>query len=380
MPSSFEILAKDGKARVCLLHTKKGFIETPFFMPVATKAAVKYLSSKDLEELGTKAVISNSFILSLRPGIEPIRTAGSIGQFMNFPGINATDSGGFQMYDQKFLVKTSKDGILFRNPFSGEKILLTPEKAMEIQFNLGSDIAMCLDCMPLIKNTKEEIAKAVEQTTIWAKRCRERHEKLQNKIPQQQRQLLFGITQGGIHPDLRRKSIDDLEKLNFDGYALGGLALGEPKEEEYRMIELQKSLLPENKPIYLMGAGDPLELLEAIERGIDMFDSRFPTQNARRKTIFTSRGKVRIGNKKYATDKKPLDENCSCKVCENHTRAYIRHLLMQEEPLGKHLATYHNLYYLNTLLEKAKEAIKNESFTAFKNQVALAYTNQVYLS
>ena len=244
---------------------------------------------------------------------------------------------------------------------------------MEIQFNLRSDIAMCLDCMPLIKNTKEEIAEAVGKTTIWAGRCKEHHDQLQKNIPKEKRQILFGITQGGIHPDLRKESIENLKKLNFDGYALGGLALGEPKEEEYKMIELQKSLLPEDKPLYLMGAGDPLELLEAIERGVDMFDSRFPTQNARRKTIFTSQGKVRIGNKKYETDQKPLDENCNCKVCKNHTRAYIRHLLAQEEPLGKYLASYHNICYLNTLLEKAKEAIKDESFTAFKKQVAKIY-------
>ncbi len=371
----FTINARDGKARVGVLSTKKGPIETPFFMPVATKAAVKYLSSEDLEEIGAKAVISNSFILSLRPGVEIIKKTSNLGNFMNFPGINVTDSGGFQMYEKKFWIKTSEEGILFRNPFSGEKILLTPEKAMEIQLALQSEIAMCLDCMPLIENTKEEIAGAVEQTTLWAGRCKEHHEKLQKHLPQQQRQLLFGITQGGIHSDLRKKSIEDIRKLNFDGYSIGGLALGEPKEEEYKMIELQKSLLPEDKPLYLMGAGDPLELLEAIERGVDMFDSRFPTQNARRKTIFTSQGKVRIGNKKYATDQKPLDENCSCKVCKNHTRTYIRHLLMQEEPLGKHLATYHNLYYLNTLLEKAKEAIKKESFTTFKKQVAKAYEN-----
>lgn len=371
----FTINAKDSKARVGLLHTKKGAIETPFFMPVATKAAVKYISSEDLEEIGAKAVISNSFILSLRPGVEAIKNAGGLGNFMNFPGINATDSGGFQMYEKKFWIKTSEEGILFRNPFSGEKILLTPKKAMDIQFNLGSDIAMCLDCMPLIKNTKEEIAKAGEQTTIWAKQCKEYHDRLQKNILNEKRQLLFGITQGGIHPDLRRKSIEELKKLNFDGYALGGLALGEPMEEEYKMIELQKSMLPEDKPIYLMGAGDPLELLEAIERGVDMFDSRFPTQNARRKTLFTSQGKVRIGNKKYATDQKPLDEDCKCKVCKNHTRAYLRHLLMQEEPLGKYLASYHNLYYLNNLLEKAKESIKNESFAAFKSQVAKAYAS-----
>ncbi len=374
----FKILAKDSRARVGLLHTKKGPIETPFFMPVATKAAVKYLSQQDLEEIGIKAVISNSFILSLRPGTAIIQKLGGLGKFMNFSGINATDSGGFQMYEKKFWIKTTEHGILFRNPFSGEKLLLTPEKVVETQLALGAEIAMCLDHMPLIENRREEIAKAVEQTSNWAQRCKNYHDKLQEDLPQENRQLLFGITQGGIHPDFRERSVKELGELDFDGYSIGGLALGEPKESEYEMIELQKSLLPENKPIYLMGAGDPLELLEAIERGVDMFDSRFPTQNARRRTLFTSQGKLRIGNKQYANDQKPLDEECTCKVCKNYSRAYIRYLLMQEEPLGKYLASYHNLFYLTQLLEKAKEAIRNESLSFFKKQIAKVYEGETF--
>lgn len=372
---TFEITHKDRetKARVSILYTKKGLIETPFFMPVSTKGAVKFVSSKDLEEMGVKAVISNSFILSLRPGVDVIKKAGSLGRFMNFSGINVTDSGGFQMYDKKFWTKTLEDGILFRNPFSGEKILMTPEKAMDIQRNLNAEIAMCLDCMPLIENNKEYIAEAVRKTSIWAKRCREHHRKLELNYPEDKRQLLFGITQGGIHQDLRAKSAKELLKMDFDGYSIGGLALGEPKQEEYKMIEIQKSIIPENKPIYLMGAGDPVELLEAISRGVDMFDSVFPTQNARRKTLFTSEGKLRIGNKQYLHDLNPIDENCSCKVCKNYSRAYIRHLLMLEEPVGKHLATYHNLSYINNLLEEAKCAIKKGVFKEFKEDIEKAY-------
>ncbi len=373
----FKILAKDRKtkARAGKLTTKKGAIETPFFMPVATKASVKHISSRDLEEMKVSAVISNTFILHLRPGEKIIKELGGIGGFMNFRGINVTDSGGFQMYSPSLYIKSNEKGVIFRNPFSQEKVFITPERDMEIQFDLDSEIAMCLDTMPLLHHSKKDIELAVQRTTDWAKRCKIRHDKLQEKIPKNKQQLLWGITQGGIHEDLRKKSCEEMSKFNFDGYSIGGLALGESFKQEMKMVEVSNKILPENKPRYLMGAGNPVELLEAISRGCDMFDSRFPTQNARRGTLFTSKGKLRILQARYKLDKKPIDENCSCFVCKNYTRAYLRYQLYQEEAVGMRLASYHNLYYLTRLMEQSRSAIKKGKFKEFLSKVKKEYEN-----
>jgi len=371
----FKILAKDKKtkARVGKLTTKKGEIETPFFMPVATKTSVKHISSHDLEEMNCKAIISNMFILHLRPGEKLIKQLGGIGKFMSWKGINVTDSGGFQMYSPSLYIKSDEKGVHFKNPFTSEKVFITPEKDMEIQLDLDSDIAMCLDTMPLIEHSKKEVELAVQRTTNWAKRCKIRHDKLQEKIKNNKRQLLWGITQGGIHADLRKKSCEELKQLDFDGYSIGGLALGETTEQEMKMIEVSNKILPENKPRYLMGAGNPVELLEAISRGCDMFDSRFPTQNARRGTLFTSKGKLRIFQEKYKFDTKPIDESCNCWVCKHYTRAYIRYQLHQEEAVGMRLATFHNLYYLQNLMQQARTAIKTGKFKDFMNKVKKEY-------
>jgi queuine tRNA-ribosyltransferase len=371
----FKILYKDKKtlARNGILTTKKGTIQTPFFMPVATKTSVKHISSHDLEEMKCNAIISNTFILHLRPGEHLIRELGGIGNFMSWKGINVTDSGGFQMYSPSLYIKSEEKGVHFKNPFTNEKVFITPEKDMQIQLDLNSDIAMCLDTMPLIEHSKKDIQLAVERTTAWAKRCKEEHDKLQNKIPKNKRQLLWGITQGGIHADLRKKSCQELKEINFDGYSIGGLALGETIQQELKMIEVSTKILPENKPRYLMGAGNPIELLEAISRGCDMFDSRFPTQNARRGTLFTSNGKLRIFRKEYSLDKSPIDPNCDCWVCKHYTRAYLRYQLYQEEAVGQRLASFHNLYYLQRLMEQAREAIKKGKFLEFKNKVKKVY-------
>jgi queuine tRNA-ribosyltransferase len=372
---NFKITHKDKKtkARVGILKTKKGNIETPFFMPVATKTAVKHISSRDLNEMNCKAVISNTFILHLRPGEELIKKLGGIGKFMNFKGINVTDSGGFQMYSPNLYIKSDEKGVYFKNPFTNQKVFITPEKDMQIQLDLNSDIAMCLDTMPLLHHSKKDIQLAVERTTQWARRCKEQHEKLQlNKKPNQ-KQLLFGITQGGIYKDLRKKSCQEMKKINFDGFSIGGLALGETIEQELKMIDISNSILPESKPRYLMGAGNPIELLEAISRGCDMFDSRFPTQNARHGTILTSQGKLRIFRNKYKEDKSPLDKNCKCFVCKNYTRAYVRYQLQQEEAVGYRLATFHNLFYLQQLLQQSKQAIKQGKFKEFKDKIKRAY-------
>lgn len=368
---TFKIAHKDKttKARIGKLTTKSGTIETPFFMPVATKAAVKYISSETLTEyLDANAIISNTFILHLKPGEKIIKKLGGIKKFMNYKGINVTDSGGFQMYSPSLYIKSDKKGVWFRNPFNGSKLQITPEKDMEIQLDLGSDIAMCLDTMPLIEHSKKEVEKAVEQTYDWAKRCKQHHDK-HNK----QDQLLFGICQGGIHKDLRIKSAAQIASINFDGLAIGGLALGEDKKDELKMIKTTKSVYPENKVCYLMGEGDPVMMLEAIGLGCDMFDSRFPTQNARRGTLFTSRGKLRISNAKYKTDKKPIDPNCDCYICKTYSRAYIRFQLLEETPVGRHLASYHNLYYLSNLIKQTKAAIKKNKFKQFLNKIKKVY-------
>lgn len=363
----FEIIARDKKtkARTGIIHTKSGGVETPFFMPVATKTAVKHISVEDLETMGAKAIISNAFILSLRPGTNVIKKMGGIKKFMNYNGINATDSGGFQMYTPSLYIGSNDKGVRFRDPFAGMECFITPEEDMKIQLDINSDIAMCLDSMPLIEHSKSAIEEAVRKTTMWAGRCKIEHDKLQRKIPKAKRQLLWGIIQGGIHKDLREKSARELTKIGFDGYSVGGLALGEPKEEEYKMIEVSKKIIPEDKPVYLMGAGEPVELLEAISRGVDMFDSRFPTKNARRGTIFTWKGRLRLMQTRHKFSKKPLDEECDCFVCKDYSRAHIRHLLVQGEGVGFRLASYHNLYFLQRLMEKAREEIKKGKFKEF---------------
>jgi queuine tRNA-ribosyltransferase len=375
MSKIFSITHKDKKtnARVGILATRKGKIETPFVMPVATKASVKHISPKDIESMGAKACISNTFVLHLRPGEELIKKLGGIGKFMNYSGINVTDSGGFQMYSPACYVSSTDKGVIFKNPFEGGKFMITPEQDMKIQIDIGSDIAMCLDSMPLLHHSKKDIEEAVRKTSLWAERCKKEHDKLQRNIRKSNQQLLWGICQGGIYPDLRKKSAEELVKLNFEGYSIGGLALGETIEQEMKAIEVQKKIIPENKPIYLMGAGNPPELLEAISRGIDMFDSRFPTKNARHGTLFTSRGVLRLLNKKHESSKLPIDPSCSWFVCKNYTRSYIRYQLKMEEGVGYRLASYHNLYYLQRLMEKSREAIKKGKFKKFMNKIKREY-------
>jgi queuine tRNA-ribosyltransferase len=374
MAKVFEITRKDKKtkARIGIIHTKSGKIETPFFMPVCTNTNVKYLSSCDLKRIKVPAVISNTFVLHMKPGEHLIKEMGGVGKFMHFHGINVTDSGGFQMYNPTCYIGSDDSGVTFRNPFNSQKLFISPEKDMEIQIALNSDIAMCLDSMPLLKESKKQISEAVRKTTLWAKRCKSHHDNLQEK--KKQKQLLFGITQGGIHQDLRKKSAEQLLKLDFDGYSIGGLALGETKDEEYKAIEAHKSIIPANKPCYLMGAGHPVEVLEAISRGVDMFDSRFPTQTARRGTLFTSKGKLRLFNSRHVNDSKPLDENCDCIACKNYSRAYIRYGLKMEEGNARRLASYHNIYYLTKLIEQAKKEIKKGTFFEFKEKIKKLYS------
>jgi queuine tRNA-ribosyltransferase len=371
----FEIVCKDKKtnARIGILNTKKGKVETPFFMPVATRGVTKGLSSEEIEEMGARAVISNAFILYLRDGFKIIKKFGGIGKFMNYSGVNFTDSGGFQMYSKYIYLKSNSGGIFFRNPLSGEKLFITPEKDMEIQADINSDVAMCLDSMPMYEHSKKEIEEAVEKTSLWAERCKKHHDKIWKKFPKNKRQLLFGINQGGIFEDLREKSINDLLKLNFDGYSIGGFGMGETIYEEFKIVKKVKEILPENKPVYLMGIGTPLEILKGISLGVDIFDSRMPTQNARRGALFTSQGKLRILNAKYKFDKNPIDKNCNCFVCKNYSRAFIRYQLINGETTGKNLATYHNLYFLTKLIEEAKKKIREGVFYTFFKKIEKKY-------
>ncbi len=369
----FKISYKDKKtnARIGILKTKKGKAETPFFMPVATRGVTKGLTSEELEDMKTQAVISNALILYLKEGSNIIKKCGGIGKFMNYKGINFTDSGGFQMYSKSIYIRSNDEGVFFRNPINGEKLFISPEKDMEIQSDINSDVAMCLDSMPMYEHSKKEIAEAVEKTSLWAKKCKIHHDKIHKNV--KKKQLLFGIIQGGIFKDLRKKSAQDLLKLDFDGYSIGGFGLGETIKEEFNIVKQVKEMLPENKPVYLMGIGTPIEILKGISLGVDIFDSRMPTQNARHGTLFTSNGKLKITNEKYKFDKSPIDENCRCSVCKNYSKSFIRYQLINNETTGKRLATYHNLYFIAKLIEKAKEKIREGTLNEFIKEVEKKY-------
>ena len=372
----FEIKHKDKKtsARIGILQTKKGKVETPFFMPVATRGSVKTLDSHELQKIKVPAVISNALILSLREGETIVNKFKGIGKFMNYKGINFTDSGGFQMYSPSIYLKSTKEGIFFRNPLNEEKIFMTPEKNMELQLKISSEVAMCLDSMPMYHNTtKNQIEEAVKKTSLWAKRCKLHHDELQKDTKTDKRQLLFGIIQGGKYEDLRGLSTKQLLEIDFDGYSIGGFGLGETIEEEFNIVKKVKQMLPENKPVYLMGIGNPVEILKGISMGVDIFDSRMPTQNARRGSLFTSEGKLRILREACKFDKNPIDKNCSCFVCKNYSRAFIRYQLIHDEFTGKKLATYHNIYYLTNLINIAKEKIKEGKFKDFMKEVEGKY-------
>lgn len=371
----FKITDKDKKtnARIGILKTKKGNVETPFFMPVATRGSVKTLTSEELKDMKVPAVISNALILYLREGSNIIKKFDGIGKFMNYKGINFSDSGGFQMYSKSIYIKSNEERVCFRNPLNGERIFMTPEKNMKVQFDIGSDVAMCLDSMPMYEHSKEQIAEATKKTSLWAERCKNHNNLLQKNISKNKRQLLFGIIQGGIYKDLREQSTKELLKLNFDGYSIGGFGLGETIEEEFNIIKQIKEILPENKPVYLMGIGNPVEILKGISLGVDIFDSRMPTQNARRGTLFTSEGKLRILREASKFDPSPIDKNCKCFVCKNYSRAFVRYLLINDEFTGKKLATYHNIYFLTKLIEKAKEKIRENKFDDFLKEVEEKY-------
>lgn len=352
----FKIIHSDGKARAGELTTAHGRVKTPFFMPVATKAVGKFIDAKDLEDLGAECIISNAFVLCLAPGVETVQEMGGIHRFMNFKNSIFTDSGGFQMYSQEFLLRRNPDGVKFSNPIGGGEVFVTPEKDMDMQIRIGSDVAMCLDDMPRFGANRKRVLDSLKKTFEWAKRCKKYHDEHGGK------QLLFGIAQGGVYPDLRRDAAKQISGLDFDGIAFGGLALGEPQEEMFSAVKAGLGHMPEEKPKYMMGLGNPRDILNAIAHGIDCFDSTFPTMTARHNKLLTMGGSIDIENKAYARDQSPVEEGCDCPACKNYTRAYMHHLSRTREPAGMRLRTMHNIRFMARLMEEAGKAIRNNEF------------------
>ena len=352
---------KQTGARLGKVHTPHGSFDTPAFMPVGTLATVKTMAPEDLKEMGAGIILSNTYHLWLRPGHEIIREAGGLHKFMNWDRAILTDSGGFQVFSLSEFRKIEEEGVHFRNHMSGEKLFLSPEKAMEIQNALGSDIMMAFDECPPFPATYEYMQKSVERTSRWAERCLNAHGRPND-------QGLFGIVQGGEYEELRKQSARDLTSLDFPGYAVGGLSVGEPKDIMNRMLEFTTPLLPSNKPRYLMGVGSPDSLIDGSIRGIDMFDCVLPTRIARNGTLMTSTGRLVVKNAQFTRDFGPLDENCDCYTCRNYSRAYIRHLIKCDETFGIRLTSYHNLYFLLRLMEKVRQAIREDWLGDFREE------------
>ncbi|MBX6394122.1 MAG: tRNA guanosine(34) transglycosylase Tgt [Alicyclobacillaceae bacterium] len=346
-------------ARRGRLYTPHGTVETPVFMPVGTQATVKTMNPHELMEIGVEILLSNTYHLFLRPGHELVREAGGLHRFMQWPRSILTDSGGFQVFSLSPLRKIEEEGVTFRSHISGETFFLSPEKATEVQNALGADIIMAFDECPPYPADREYVLQSLERTLRWARRCQRAHRRPED-------QALFGIVQGGMEFDLRRRAVEALVELDFPGYAIGGLSVGEPKELMYEVLEYTAPLLPADKPRYLMGVGAPEDLVEGVWRGVDMFDCVLPTRIARNGTVWTRRGKVVVRNGSYARDFRPLDPECSCYTCRHFTRAYIRHLLKAGEILGLRLTTYHNVYFLVRLMNEIRQAIEEDRFPEFR--------------
>jgi len=350
---------KNTGARLGKIHTDHGVINTPIFMPVGTQATVKSMTSEDLVEMDANIILGNTYHLYLRPGMDVMKKAGGLHQFMNWDRPILTDSGGFQVFSLNALRKISEKGVEFASHLDGSRHFMTPEKSIEIQNTIGADIMMCFDeCAPADADY-EYTKKSMQMTTRWAKRCKDAHQNPDT-------QALFGIVQGGMFDDLRRESAHDLVQMDFPGYAIGGLSVGEDKETMYNMLDVTVPLLPKEKPRYLMGVGSVDALLEGVFRGIDMFDCVLQTRIARNGTAMTSQGKVVVRNATYKEDFTPLDPECHCPVCKNYSRAYLRHLIKCNEILGARLLTYHNLYFTLDLMKKVREAIKQDTLIQFK--------------
>lgn len=363
MAIKFELIKESSEcnARLGKLYTPHGVIETPIFMPVGTKATVKTMTPEEVEKLGAQIILANTYHLYLKPGHKLVEEAGGLHKFMNWNKPILTDSGGFQVFSLGKLRKITEEGVQFRSHIDGSKHMLTPEKSIEIQNSLGSDIMMAFDeCAPY-PSTWEYIKQSMERTSRWAKRCKEYHQDWD-------RQGIFGIVQGGMYKDLREESVKAITDLDFPGYAIGGLSVGEPLDLMCEILDFTTPMLPKDKPRYLMGVGTPDYLFESVIRGVDMADCVLPTRIARNGTTLTSHGKLVIRNAKYAKDFGPLDPECDCYTCRNYSRAYIRHLFNVNEILGSRLATIHNLYFLIKLMKNIREAIKDDRLLEYREE------------
>ncbi|MFW5786840.1 MAG: tRNA guanosine(34) transglycosylase Tgt [Halanaerobiales bacterium] len=360
-----EHIDNNTSARAATLRTLNGKINTPIFMPVGTQATVKAMSPRELKEIGSQIILANTYHLYLRPGEDLIDESGGLHSFMNWDRAILTDSGGFQVFSLSDLREIKEEGVYFQSHLDGSRHFISPEKAIKIQQKLGADIIMAFDECPPDPNDYEYVKKSLERTIRWAERCK-------NTLKEGP-QSLFGIIQGGVFPDLRKKSVEELRNIGFPGYAIGGLSVGESKDEMYNTLEITNPLLPKNKPRYLMGVGTPEDIIEGVKRGIDMFDCVMPTRIARHGQVFTSRGKLTIRNAVFKREFKALDPECNCYVCQNFTRAYIRHLIKRNEILGIRLTTYHNLYFLLNLVKKIREKIFENRFLQFRKQFYKKY-------
>ncbi|HTR34007.1 MAG TPA: tRNA guanosine(34) transglycosylase Tgt [Gaiellaceae bacterium] len=357
--SVFEVHATDGAARAGVLQTAHGEVRTPVFMPVGTKATVKTLDPLEVRAAGAQILLGNTYHLHFRPGDELIRDLGGLHRFMGWDGPILTDSGGFQVFSLRDTIARVDDaGVTFKNVYDGSASRFTPELAARIQEHLGSDIAMCLDQVPPAGVSRRKLEEAVRRTTLWAER--------QRAAPRAEGQLRFGITQGGVDPDLRRRSTEEIAALDFDGNAIGGLAIGEDRAATFETTDWAAELMPAAKPRYFMGIGDPEGILEVIEAGVDMFDCVLPTRTARTGSALTSTGRLNLRNAQFARDERPLDEGCDCPACARFTRAYLRHLVNQNELFGLRLLSLHNLRFLLELTRGAREAIESGRFSSYK--------------
>lgn len=366
----YQILKTEGRAKRAQMTTVHGTIQTPVFMNVGTAAAIKgAVSTMDLKEIGTQVELSNTYHLHVRPGDQIVKKLGGLHKFMNWDRPILTDSGGFQVFSLAGLRKIKEEGVYFHSHIDGRKIFMGPEESMQIQSNLASTIAMAFDECPSSVASREYVQNSVDRTTRWLKRCKEemgRLNSLEDTI--NPHQLLFGINQGAIYEDIRISHAQQISELDLDGYAVGGLAVGETHEEMYHILDEVVPYLPQNKPTYLMGVGTPANILEAVSRGVDFFDCVYPTRNGRHGHVYTNQGRRNLFNAKYELDDRPIEEGCQCPACRHYSRAYIRHLLKAKEMLGMRLCVLHNLYFYNKMMEEIRDAIDAGEYEAYKKK------------
>ncbi len=365
----YEIKAVDNRAKSATMETVHGTVETPLFMNVGTVAAIKgAVSTDDLKEIGCQIELSNTYHLHVRTGDKLIKEFGGLHEFMHWDRPILTDSGGFQVFSLAKLRKIKEEGVAFNSHIDGRKIFMGPEESMQIQSNLGSTIAMAFDECPPALAERKYIEESVARTTRWLQRCKvemDRLNSLEDTINKEQ--LLFGINQGGVIDDIRISHAKEISEMNLDGYAIGGLAVGESHEEMYHILDVTVEHLPKDKPTYLMGVGTPINILEAVDRGVDFFDCVYPSRNGRHGHVYTNHGKLNLFNKKYELDKRPIEEGCDCPACRSYSRGYIRHLLKANEMLGMRLCVLHNLYFYNTMMSEIRTAIRENRYTEYKN-------------